>query len=226
MSIGWLIIWFIFSFFALLLFFPFFFVVDSEERRLSIRWLFVNVGFNFKEKRSTVRIAGIPIGKGKKPGETPPVRSAEEVKEKGEEEKEEKKEEEKEEAEASARPSMMKILLSHRGMIIRLTELAVRYFIDLLRAFSVSFLQIDLSLDDPMANGICYGAVQGVRIKRVRFAVNFWGENRFVGQFALPLYRLIAPTAKLVVRLPYSEMYRVFKEVRNPGSVRKEEVSA
>ncbi|MBI3805024.1 MAG: hypothetical protein HY282_14835 [Nitrospirae bacterium] len=225
MSIGWSIVSILFIVTVLFLFVPFFFTVDSEEKRFSVRWLFINIGFNFTRQRLTIRVVGIPIGRGKK-GTKAPTPPSGEATEKGDERAREENEKRPEKGEAPERPSVVKVLFSHRALMVHLTELATRYLIDLLRAFSVSHLDFDLSLDDPMINGICYGALQGVQIKRVYLAVNFWGENRFVGRFALPLYRLAVPTLRVLIHLPYSEMYQVYKEVRHPGPVRKEEVSA
>lgn len=211
MSIGWVIVLFIAVIFLLLLVIPFYFVVDSKEKRFSVRWFFLSLAVRLSDKRFEIGFFGIRFRtKKEKPAAPPPGSPSEEREE----------EEEKEE-----RPSFVSVLLSHRSLMVQLAELSFRYLLDLLRAFSISHLRLDLSFDDPMINGICYGSFQGVRIKRADLAVNFWGENRFVGQFALPLYRMIIPTLRLLFKLPYRELYRVFREVRHPG-VRKEEVSA
>lgn len=212
MSIGWSIVLVIFIFFALLLVIPFYFIVDSQEKRFSVRWFFLRVAFRLSDKSWEIGLAGIRFRKKKKPAPSPAAPRPEE-KPMEEEEKEE-------------RPSFVSILLSHRALVIHLSEMAAQYALALLRSFSISHLWLDISLDDPVVNGICYGAVQGVRIKRAHLAVNFWGENRFVGKFALPLYRMVIPTLRLLFRLPYIELYHVFREVRHPGRVRKEEVSA
>lgn len=212
MSIGWSIVLLIAVLFALIILIPFYFVVDSREKRFSVRWLFFSAAFRFPDKRLEIGLAGMRFRRKKKASPAPSAPAHEEK----------AIEEEKEEE----RPSFLSILFSRRSLVILLAELSVRYALDLLRSFSIKHLSLDLSFDDPAINGICYGAFQGVRIKRVHLGVNFWGENRFVGQFALPLYRLIIPTLRLLFRLPYLEIYRLFREVRHPGSVRKEEVSA
>ncbi|NKE71118.1 hypothetical protein [Candidatus Manganitrophus noduliformans] len=212
MSIGWMVVLFIAIFAALLLVVPLHFVVDSKEKRFSVRWLFLSLAFRFPDKRLEIRFFGIRFRtKKKKPAAPPPEPPPEE----------ETMEEEKEE-----RPSFVSVLLSRRSLMIQLAELSVQYTLELLRAFSISHLRLDLSFDDPMINGICYGSFQGVRMKRVHLAVNFWGENRFVGAFALPLYRMVIPTLRLLFKLPYRELYRVFREIRHPDRVRREEVSA
>lgn len=211
MSIGWVVVLFISVLLLFLLVIPFYFMVDSGQKRFSVRWVFLSVAFHLPDKRWEIGWAGIRFGKKKKtpapsPAAPPP--------------------EEKEIEEEEERPSFISILPSHRSLAIRLAERSVRYLLDLLRAFSIARLSLDLSFDDPMINGICYGSFQGVRMKRVRLGVNFWGENRFVGQFALPLYRIVIPTLRLLFKLPYIEIYRLFREARHPGGVRKEEVSA
>lgn len=218
MSIVWSIVLVVAVFFlllfVLLLFIPFYFVVDSREKRFSVRWFLLNVAYRFSDKQSEIGLAGMRFGKKKRPAPAPtaPAPAPEEktvAEERGEE-----------------RPSFISILLSHRSLVIHLAELAIKYLLGLLRAFSIKHLSLDLSFDDQMINGICYGAFQGVRIKRVHLGVNFWGENRFVGEFSLPLYRMVIPTLRLLFRIPYMEVYRVLREIRHPGSVRKEEVSA
>ncbi len=212
MSIGWVVVLFVAVLAVLLFVIPFYFAVDSKEKRFSVRWLFFSLAFRLSDKRLEIGLFGIRFRtKKEKPAASPPGPPPEE------------REEEKEKEE---RPSFVSILLSHRSLMIELAELSFRYLLDLLRAFSISHLRLDLSFDDPMINGICYGSFQGVRIKRAHLAVNFWGENRFVGEFALPLYRMIIPTLRLLFKLPYRELYGVFREIRHPGRVRKEEVSA
>lgn len=211
MSIGWVVVLFIVVLVALLLVAPFHVVVDSKEKRFSVRWIFSSLAFRFPEKSLEIGLFGIRFRtKKKKPTAPPPGPPPEE---KAAEEEEE-------------RPSFVSTLLSHRFLTIQLAERSIKYALDLLRAFSVSHLRLDLSFDDPMINGICYGSFQGVRIKRAHLGVNFWGENRFVGEFALRLYRMIIPTFRLLFKLPYREVYRLFQEIRHPDRVRKEEVSA
>jgi|GEM_PF-3120143 len=212
MSIGWLIVLLIAVLFAFLLFIPFYFVVDSQGKRFSVRWLFLSVAFRFSDKSLEIRLAGLRFQKKKKPAAPSPSAPEAPAAQREQEEKEEE------------HPSFFSILLSHRSLMIHLAELAIQYLLALLRAFSISHLWLDLSFDDPMINGICYGAFQEVRIRRAHLAVNFWGENRFVGEFALSLYRLVIPTLRLLFRLPYLQIYRIFRELRHP--VRKEEVSA
>lgn len=212
MSIGWMVVLFIAVLLALLLTLPFDFVVDSKEKRFSVRWFFLSLAFRLSDKSREIVLFGIRFRtKKEKPTGPPPAPPPEEKP--AEEEREE-------------RPSFVSVLLSHRPLVIRLAELSVHSLLDLLRAFSISHLWLDLSFDDPMINGICYGSFQRVRIKRAHLAVNFWGENRFVGKFALPLHRMIIPTLRLLSQLPYRELYRLFREIRHPGRVRKEEVSA
>jgi hypothetical protein len=211
MSIGWVVVLFIVVLAALLLVVPFHFVVDSKEKRFSVRWLFSSLAFRFPDKSLEIGLFGIRFRtKKKKPAAPPPGLPPEEkiAEEEGE------------------RPSFVSTLLSHRSLMIHLVELSIRYAIGLLRAFSISHLSLDLSFDDPMINGICYGSFRSVRMKRVHLGVNFWGENRFVGEFALRLYRIIIPTLRLLFKFPYREVYRLFQEIRHPDRVRKEEVSA
>jgi len=211
MSIGWVIVLVIAVILFLLLVIPFYFVIDSKEKRFSVRWFFFSLAFRFSDKSMEIGLFGIRFQRKKeKPTARPPAPAPEE----------------KPEGEEKEGPSFISILLSHRAMVIQLAELSIQYLLDLLRAFSISHLWLDLSFDDPMINGICYGAFQGVQIKRAHLAVNFWGENRFVGKFALPLYRMVIPTFRVLFKLPYRELYSVFREVRHPGRVRKEEVSA
>jgi hypothetical protein len=210
MSIGWVVVLFIVVLAALLLVVPFRFVVDSKERRFSVRWLFSSLAFRFPDKSLEIGLFGIRFRtKKKKPAAPPPGPPPEEKI-----------------AKEEARPSFVSVLLSRRSLMIHLTELSIRYAIDLLRAFSISHLSLDLSFDDPMINGICYGSFRSIRMKRVHLGVNFWGENRFIGEFALRLYRIIIPTLRLLFKLPYREVYRLFQEIRHPNRVRKEEVSA
>lgn len=211
MSIGWVVVLFIAVLMALLLVVPFHFVVDSKEKRFSIQWFFLSLAFRFSDKRVEIGLFGIRFQmKNKRPAVSPPgLPSQEEAAE-----------------EEEARPSFVSVLLSHRSLMIQLAELSIKYTLELLRAFSISHFWLDLSFDDPMINGICYGSFQGVRMKRVHLGVNFWGENRFVGAFALPLYRMMIPTLRLLFKLPYREVFYVFREIRHPDRVRKEEVSA
>lgn len=211
MSIGWVVVLFIAVLTALLLVVPFYFVVDSKERRFFVRWFFLSLAFRFPDKRLEIGIFGIRFRTKKKPAAPPSGPSPE--KEAVEEEKEE-------------RPSFVSVLLSRRSLTAQLAELSIKYALELLRAFSISHLRLDLSFDDPMINGICYGSFQGVRMKRVHLGVNFWGENRFVGEFMLPLYRMMIPTVRLLFKLPYREVYRLYREIRHSDRVRKEEVSA
>lgn len=210
MSIGWVVVLFITVLAALLLVVPFHFVVDSKEKRFSVRWFFLSLAFRFSDKRVEIGLFGIRFQmKKKRPAAPPPGPPSQE-----------------EAVEEEAQPSFVSVLLSHRSLMIRLAELSIKYTLELLRAFSISHLRLDLSFDDPMINGICYGSFQGVRMKRVQLGVNFWGEKRFVGAFALPLYRVVIPTLRLLFKLPYREAYYVFREIRHPDRVRKEEVPA
>lgn len=211
MSIGWVVVLFITVLAALLLVVPFHFVVDSKEKRFSVRWFFLSLALLFTDKRVEIGLFGIRFQMNKKRPAAPPSGPP--------------FPEEAAEAE-EARPSFISVLLSHRSLMIRLAEHSIQYMLELLRAFSISHLRLDLSFDDPMINGICYGSFQGVRMKRVQLGVNFWGENRFVGAFALPLYRMMIPTLRLLFKLPYRQAYCLFHEIRHPDRVRKEEVSA
>ncbi|WDT81178.1 MAG: hypothetical protein MPW14_05350 [Candidatus Manganitrophus sp.] len=59
MSIGWVVVLFIAVLMALLLVVPFHFVVDSKEKRFSIRWFFLSLAFRFSDKRVEIGLFGI-----------------------------------------------------------------------------------------------------------------------------------------------------------------------
>lgn len=187
---------------ALVLFVPIFFTIDSERKAFRVRWFLFDLSVDLSTKTTVIGFAGIRHVKKKKkpsPSAAPPPSPAEQA----------------------APPegkrgtfSLFSVILSHRSLLIDLLQKTIRYFIGLLRSFSVRELCIEYSSKDPVVDGICYGAIQGIQIRKVHLSVNFWGENRIVGRFSLMLVRLIVPTLMFLVRLPYVQLYRLYKEVR------------
>ncbi|MFY9269047.1 MAG: hypothetical protein WAO55_04775 [Candidatus Manganitrophaceae bacterium] len=214
MAIPGLVVFMAVVFIGSLLFIPFFVEVDSGEKCFSVRWFFGYMTFLFSEKKIEIRCAGMTYRK-KRAAKMVSSLDSEGVKEEGE----------------SARPvralrRTLAILLSNSTLIIDLVGRFLRYLLDLLRAFSISHLRLDLSFDDPMINGLCYGAFQGVRErmlkKRVDLSANFCGENRLVGKVVFSLYRLILPTLRLLVGLPYLQMFRFYRSIRYSDPLREE----
>jgi len=194
---------------ALFLFVPFFFTIDSERKIFYLRWFLFDFSIDLSTKTAVIGFAGFHPAKKKKKvslssSAAPSPAPAEEPEKK------------------RGGRSIPSVILSHRSLLIDLVKKTVRYLLDLLRATSIREFRVDYSSKDPVVNGICYGAIQGVQIKKVRLSVNFWGENRMVGKFSLMLVRLVVPTLLFLVRLPYVELYRLFKEIRQkdfPGGV-------
>ena len=195
---GWIIS--VFAVILIVLFFvPFIFTIDSERKFFHLRWLLFDLSVDLSTKTTVIGFAGLHyVKKKKKASSSPsPTMSAP-----------------AKEPEGKRRGrSLPSIVLARRSLLIDLVQKLVRYFIRLLRSFSIREIRLDYSSGDPVVDGICYGATQGIQVKRVYLSVNFWGENRIVGKFSLMLYRLIIPTVFLLVRLPYIELYRLFKEI-------------
>lgn len=186
---------------ALILFVPFFFTIDSERKTFHLRWFLFTLFIDRSTQTTIIGFAGIHHEiKKKKPSSAPASPAS-------------KASEEKPEGKRSAF-SLLSVIWSRRSLLIDLVRKTVRYLIELLRSFSVRELRVDCSSKDPIVDGICYGAIQGIQIKKVHLSVNFWGENRVVGHFSLMLFRLVVPTALFLIRLPYIELYRLFKEIR------------
>jgi len=201
MSLGGWVISVFAALFALVLFVPFLFTLDSEKKRFYVRWLLFSLSIDLSAETTTIGFAGIGHEiKKKKPSSAPPEAAPPPP-------------EEKPEGKRSLF-SLLSVVLSRRSLLIDLVRKTVRYLIDLLRSFSIRELRVDFSSKDPVIDGICYGAIQGIQIKKVHLSVNFWGENRVVGRLSLMLFRLIIPTTLFLVRLPYIELYRLFKEIR------------
>lgn len=184
---------------ALVLFVPIFFTIDSERNTFYVRWFFFDLSIDLSTKTAVAGFAGIhPVKKKKKPPSpaAPPPTPPEQP-----------------EGRRSLF-SLLSVTLSRRSLLIELLQKTVQYLIRLLRSFSIRELRVDCSSKDPVVDGICYGAIQGAQIKKVHLSVNFWGENRIVGRFSLMLVRLVIPTLMFLVRLPYIQLYRLFKEIR------------
>lgn len=191
---------------ALVLFVPFLFTIDSEQKRFYLRWFLFTLSIDLSTKTTVIGIAGIHHELKKKKPSPAPAHAAP------------SSSEEKPEGKPAGKQgifSLLSVVLSHRSLLIDLVRKTVRYLIDLLRSFSIRELRADYSSKDPVIDGICYGAIQGVQIRKVHLSVNFWGESRVVGRFSLMLVRLIVPTTLFLVRLPYMELYRLFKEIRH-----------
>src|SRR5581483_1775500 len=106
MSIGWLIVLLLAVLFAFLLFIPFYFIVDSQGKRVSVRWVFLSVAFRFSDKSLEIRLAGLRFQKKPAAPSAPAPEAAATQRE------QEEKEEE--------HPSFFSILLSHRSLVIHL----------------------------------------------------------------------------------------------------------
>jgi hypothetical protein len=201
MSFGWLI----FSIFALLfivLFFvPLFFKIDTDQKVFYLQWHLFNLTIDISRKMTMIGFAGRRFRKKKEEPPLPPPLPL------------------GEEPGGPGLFSLLPLLFQHRSLAIDLIQKIVRYLIRLIRTLSISELRVDFSSGDPMINGICYGAIQGIQIEKVHLLVNFWGSNRFIGQFRLALYRIIIPTFLLLIRLPYFKIYRVIREIRQQRSV-------
>jgi hypothetical protein len=187
--------------FIVLFFVPFIFTIDSERKVFHLRWLLFEFSIDLSTKTAVIGFAGLHYVKKKKKASPPSSEASSPASGKQPERKEG----------GSSLPSMV---LSHQSLLIDLVQKLFRYFIHLLRSFSIREFRLDLSSGDPVVDGIFYGATQGVQIKKVYLSVNFWGENQIIGKFSLMLYRLIIPTVWLLVRLPYIELYRLFKEMK------------
>jgi hypothetical protein len=202
MSLGGWIVLVVAVVLAAFLFVPFVFTIDSERKIFHVHWLLFDLSIDLSTRSARVGVAGHFFKKKKKAAPMPPSSGASSP-----------LQAEQSEKKRGAR-SLPQILLSHRALLTDLVQKLIRYLITLLRTFSIRELHLDGSSKDPVVDGICYGAIQGIRIKKVYLSVNFWGENRMVGTFSLRLYRLIVPTMVLLVQLPYVELYRLFKEMR------------
>lgn len=218
MSLGWLILSVLGFFLALLLFVPFFFTINTEQKFFRVRWHLFDFSADFSNKTYAIGFAGLHYRKKKRAEpstDSPPVEETEKEEKKGEE------------AAGPGLSSILSIIFARRALAIDIIRKTIRYVIDLLQAFSITRIQIDFSAADPVINGICYGALQGIQIRRVHLGVNFWGTNRFIGRFALPLYRLILPTTLFLIRIPYVQIYRVVQEIRHqaPAEQAKEEIA-
>ena len=205
MPLGWLLFSILFLFFALLFFIPFELKIDTERKVFYLRWTLFDLALDFSQKTTLIGIAGFRRRKKKKPVPSPSVPKV--IKKKG-----------------RSWLSLLPILLQHRRIAIDLIQNGVRYAVALLRSISVSELRLDFSSENPVINGILYGAIQGIRIKKVHLSVSFWGPNRLIGEFRLPLYRTVIPTVRFLARLPYLEMVRVIRDIRRRSLIQEEEV--
>lgn len=216
MTVLYWILGIVFSLLLLLFFLPFFFTIDTELKFLRVRWGLLVVVVDLSRKTTTITFAGIHFG-GKRKKSAPSVSAS-----RPEEATKPPPTEKPERGAKGGEISYVQLLLAHRSLAVTLIEETARYAVRLIRSFSVSQLRLDFSFDDPVINGICYGAIQGVYIKKVHLAVNFWSENRFIGRFWLPLYRTVVPTVSFLARLPHSEIYNVIKEIRRQSSAQEE----
>ncbi|MFQ5779347.1 MAG: hypothetical protein ACE5HN_01015 [Nitrospiria bacterium] len=193
---GWMISIIIIITIALLLI-PFRFTIDSGQKSIHLRWHLLEAAVDFSKRTILIGFAGIRYRK-KMREASPTFDRPDKKQKKG----------------TPKRPPLLRVLLSRRSLLMDLVPKVVRYLIRLLRLASVREIRWDYGSTDPIINGICYGLVQGIRIKNVRISVNFFGENHFVGRFSLQLYRIMIPTLCLLAQLPYARLYRLYKETR------------
>jgi hypothetical protein len=193
-------LWIIFTMLVIiiaLLFIPFFFTIDSEEKVFQIRWHLFEVGISLSNQTILFGIAGMRYHKRRK--STPPMPG---------------RHSDPKETQKSKRASIPAILFSQRSLVKDLVPKVVRYLIHLFRRAAICEIRWNVSSSNLIINGICYGLFQAVRMTNVHLSINFFEENRFIGRFSLQLFRIIVPTIRLLIHLPYARLFGVYSELR------------
>lgn len=79
----------------------------------------------------------------------------------------------------------------------------------ILRSASVTECRARVSLPDPAANGILYGALAAVGwTAREEFQLNFAGENNISLEIRIHLYCIVRPILSFLIHLPYRAAFR------------------
>lgn len=180
-----------------LLFIPFLFTVDSEEKVFQIRWHLFEAGVSLSNQTILFGIAGMHYRKKRKGTPSMPGRRSDQ-----------------EEDHKPKRASIPAILFSRRSLVVDVGPKIVRYLIHLFRRADIREIRWNVSSSNLIVNGVCYGLFQGLRMTNVHLSINFFEENRFVGRFSLQLVRIIVPTVRFLIQLPYARLFGVYSELR------------
>jgi len=104
-------------------------------------------------------------------------------------------------------------LASEPGLALRLVSELKRFLIRLSRGLRIARIQGELSFDDPMINGICFGIVRGLQLPRTSLAINFEERNWVLARFQVRPYRTIIPILQLLATLPYRALFALFRDL-------------
>lgn len=106
-------------------------------------------------------------------------------------------------------------------LLLAILRTAGRSVNDLARSITVREFEADLSLPDPLSNGVLWGILAGLPVKRVTLRVNFQNINRVRGHVQASPYRLLAVAGCFLVRLPHRRVIGTLTRLRREQ--RKEE---
>lgn len=171
---------------------------DTRQKRITIGWFFFGVSIDWMNSVYSVRLLGRTFQR--------------RIKEKSSVDAQ-KREPSPEWISSSKGLRFFWGIVSHPSLVLPIVPSLARYFSTLLRSFAISVLEGELSLSDPVMNGICYGVVQGIQLPGTRLGVNFHEENWLRCDFRLQLFRVVGPTIQLLVALPYCALFTLAKEV-------------
>lgn len=106
-------------------------------------------------------------------------------------------------------PAIMWRLWQKRDLVLEIVRQLEQFILKVYRTLSFQDTKVDLSLPDPMWNGVLFGVLTNLHLQEINLLVNF--ENRNYARIRVTIYPImvVQKLASLLVRLPYMRLLRL-----------------
>jgi hypothetical protein len=110
--------------------------------------------------------------------------------------------------------AVLKQLWARRELCLELIQRVWRVMLEVFKTLNFRDSEANISLPDPLWNGLLFAVVSNIRLENVDLAVNFEDRNYAKIRVMIYPYRVASKLTAFLVRLPYIRILRFARDLK------------